>query len=255
MTVTELYPVIVDRALIVLHRALVLQQDLFLVVEQLFWDSIARPRRAIAVQIHLRLRQHICVVLQCALGLHQLRLIGSRIDVDQRLSLANRLPFAKVNRSQNAAGLRNDGSGIDRSHRADRFKVNADVSLGDGRNRRTYGRLLSGQRQLGRRDLGVVPMDDKEDNPAKEQQKNQARPNDSPSAIPRMRRGQLVIRTNVVQARTVVDSRHAYPRSNALCGLRCPKNYGNSAGLYVFFCSLLKCLEKRQGQITREGKS
>ena len=139
VAVAELHLVVIHGALIVLHRALVLQHDLLLVVQQLLVDSVARPRRAIAFQVHLRLRQNIGVALQRALGLHQLRLVGPRIDLDQRIALLDELAFAVVHRGDHSAGLRGNRCGINRRHRADRIQVHADVAFVGCCHRGRYG--------------------------------------------------------------------------------------------------------------------
>src|SRR5580704_5708341 len=58
-----------NRALVVLDGAFILKYELFLVIEGLFWNAILGPRLLIALQIHLRLGQHVGVALECTLGL------------------------------------------------------------------------------------------------------------------------------------------------------------------------------------------
>ena len=69
VAVIELGLIVIQCALIVLDRALVLKRNFFLVIQQLLRDSVLCPRRSIAVQIHLGLRQDIGVAIQRALGL------------------------------------------------------------------------------------------------------------------------------------------------------------------------------------------
>ena len=63
VAVTKLNLVVIHRALIVLDRALILQDNLFLVIQQLLGNSVLSPRRSIAVEIHLGLRQNIGIAL------------------------------------------------------------------------------------------------------------------------------------------------------------------------------------------------
>ncbi len=72
-----------------LHRALVLQHELFLVFERLARDGILRPGILIALQVHLRFGQQILVALERALRLLELCLVGPRIDIDQRIALVH----------------------------------------------------------------------------------------------------------------------------------------------------------------------
>ena len=98
MTKTELHLVIIHSALIVLYRALILQYDLLLIVQQLLVDAVSRPRGSVSIQIHLSLCKNVGVAFQCAFGLGQLCLVGSRIDVDQRAPFLNELPLAVMHR-------------------------------------------------------------------------------------------------------------------------------------------------------------
>ena len=88
MAVLQLHLVVLNAALIVLDGALVLQHQLFLIVDGLRCNGIFCQGIAVALQIHLRLGQYVLVALQRPLCLQQRRLIGARIDVDQRIALA-----------------------------------------------------------------------------------------------------------------------------------------------------------------------
>ena len=109
-------------------------------------------------------------MLKRSLGLHQLRLVGAGIDVNQGVALADRLALTVVNGGDDSAGLRDDGGGVNRSHSADGFKVDADAPLGYGGDRRADGWLCFGLRLLGGRGFGVVATDDRDGDPAQEQQ-------------------------------------------------------------------------------------
>ncbi len=87
MAVVDLNLVKLHRSLVVFYRALVLQHKLFLVVQDLLRNGVARPRGAVAFKVHLRLGEHILVSLQRPLRLQKRRAVRTRIDVDQRIAL------------------------------------------------------------------------------------------------------------------------------------------------------------------------
>ncbi len=73
-------------------------------------------------------RQHSLIVLQGSFGLRQRRLIGARIDVDQRIALAHHLAFAVVDGHDLPGDLAVDGDGVGRRHRPKRIHVDVDVA-------------------------------------------------------------------------------------------------------------------------------
>ena len=73
---------------IVLHRAFILQHGLFLVVHLLLRDGVAGESRFVAVQVDACFCQRRLVVRQLAFGLREGRLVGPRIDFQQRIALA-----------------------------------------------------------------------------------------------------------------------------------------------------------------------
>ena len=66
---SDLHLVVLHRSLVVLYGALILQDELFLVVQGLLGNGVACPRRAVAFQVHLCLGEHIFVSLQRPLRL------------------------------------------------------------------------------------------------------------------------------------------------------------------------------------------
>jgi hypothetical protein len=133
----ELNLIILHRALIVLNRSLILQHQFFLVVQQLLLDGIARPCGAVALKIHLSLGKHVFVSLQSALSLQEIRLVGARINVNQRIPLPHQLTLLEVHSNDQAIDLAGNRIGIDGSDRTDRIEVYADISFLSrrGRNR------------------------------------------------------------------------------------------------------------------------
>src|SRR5580700_1485619 len=128
---------VLHRTLVVFYRALILQDELFLVVERLLGNAVPRPCVAVTLKIHLRLGKDIGIAFECALGLQELRLEGAGIDIDQWLPLANQLAFLVMDFVHQAGHFAGDGVGIDRRDGTDRIQVDPDISLiGDGRGNR-----------------------------------------------------------------------------------------------------------------------
>ncbi len=71
MAVVDLNLVKLHRSLIVFYCALILQHKLFLVVQQLLLDRVARPCGTVAFNIHLRLCEHVLVALERSLRLQK----------------------------------------------------------------------------------------------------------------------------------------------------------------------------------------
>ena len=134
-------------------------------------------------------------MLQRALSLHQLCLIGSRIDVNQRISLVDKLPFTVMHRSDDSVRLRDDRRCVDGRHGANGIEVNADRPLfsssdsdGDGWLDNLFflcGRCL------------VPAVDNPKSDPTHEKQNNQDCPKNPRFAIPFAGRGKLMIPANV----------------------------------------------------------
>ncbi len=83
-------------ALVIFHRAFILQHDLLLIVKLLLGDGVAIQGLLVAFQIDLGFPQNRLIVRQLSLDLRQCRLIRARIDFDERVALSNHLPFAIV---------------------------------------------------------------------------------------------------------------------------------------------------------------
>ena len=127
--ILDLNLVILHRSLVVFYGALVLQHQLFLVIQDLLCDGVARPRGTVAFKVHLCLREHILVSLQRALRLQKRGAVRTRIDVNQRIALLYQLPSCIVHGDDQAIHLAGNRIGIDRSDSADGVKVNADVAF------------------------------------------------------------------------------------------------------------------------------
>jgi len=64
-----------------------------------------------------------------ALRLEQGSLVGTGVDVDQRIAFAHELPFVVMDSSDDAVHLAGDRRGVDRCDSADGIEVDADVTL------------------------------------------------------------------------------------------------------------------------------
>ncbi len=129
MAITELHLLIVDLALIVFDRTLILLDRLLLVIQGLVGDGVPRHGFLVARQIDLCLLQEALIVLQRAFRLFELGFIGPRVDFDQRLALANHLPFAIVDRDDPSCDLAIKTYGRDRGDGAEGVDMDAHVAL------------------------------------------------------------------------------------------------------------------------------
>ena len=111
-----------------LDRALGLNYRLLLVVELLFGDGVSGIGCLVPLQIDPRLRQHSLIAFQSSFRLRQQRLIGARIDVDQRVALAHHLAFAVMDRHDPACNLAVDRDCVGRRHCAQGGYINIAVA-------------------------------------------------------------------------------------------------------------------------------
>ena len=128
MAVADLHLVILDRAFIVLHCALILEDDLLLVLEGLARNGVLCPRLLVAFEVHLRLGEQILIPLEDSLRLRQLGLVRPRIDVDERIALLDVLAFSIVHSSDHARDLSGDGIRVDRRYGSNRVKVDSNAA-------------------------------------------------------------------------------------------------------------------------------
>ena len=168
----DLHFVVLHRAFIDLDRSLVLQHDLFLIVERLLGNAVFRPRIAITLQVHLGLFQDVGVAFKRPLSLHELRLEGPRIDVDQRLALANQLAFRVVDLAHQSRDFTGNRVGINRSDRANRIQIHADVSLLRGCGRKGDGTAESAPRRSGALAVAVMTQHQPKNNPENQQDRD-----------------------------------------------------------------------------------
>ena len=82
----ELQLRVVDRALVGLHRALVLAHQRLLRVDLLLRDRILREQRAIALEVDLRVVEQRLVLGELAAGLRELHLERTRIDLGEEIA-------------------------------------------------------------------------------------------------------------------------------------------------------------------------
>src|SRR5271166_3333622 len=120
---------ILNRALIIFYRTFILQHDFFLIIEGLLRYAVSSPRVPVTLQVHLRLREHVGIALQCTLSLQELCLEGSRVDFDQGLAFANELAFLVVNLGHEPRDFAGNRVGIDGSDGTNRFQINPNIAF------------------------------------------------------------------------------------------------------------------------------
>src|SRR5271166_5056109 len=120
---------ILNRALIIFYRTFILQHDFFLIIEGLLRYAVSSPRVPVTLQVHLRLREHVGIALQCTLSLQELCLEGSRVDFDQGLAFANELAFLVVNLGHEPRDFAGNRVGIDGSDGTNRFQINPNIAV------------------------------------------------------------------------------------------------------------------------------
>ena len=76
MAVADLNPGVLHRPLVVLLPSLVLEHELFLVVEDLLRNGVARPRVTVALQVHPRLGEQVLSRSSTPLRLHSIARYG-----------------------------------------------------------------------------------------------------------------------------------------------------------------------------------
>ena len=135
MAVVDLHLIKLHRSLIVLYCALVLQNKFFLIIQDLLCNGVACPGGTVPFQVHLRLGEHVLVSLEGSLCLQKSCAVRTGIDVDQRVALPNQLTLLVVHGDDEAVDLAGNRIGIDRGHRADFVKIDADVTFRSGRGR------------------------------------------------------------------------------------------------------------------------
>jgi hypothetical protein len=125
----QLHLVVLQRSLVRFDGSLVLQDNLFFVVEGLFGYRIARPGILVALKVHLGLGQQVGVPVQVPLGGEHVGLVGPGIDLDQGLAAVDDLTFTVADLADDAGYLADNGGGIDRGNGADGVQVDTDVAL------------------------------------------------------------------------------------------------------------------------------
>ena len=187
VAVGKLHLVEIKSALIRPDQSLVLGNYLFLILKLLFRDGIAIPGLLIAIQIHFGLRQQAGIAFESAFGRLDLCCKLARINVDQRITLMNRLALSIMHLRDDTGDLVIDGSGIYGGDRADGILINADIALLGSGNGQRYRAPEAGATATTRRALrGVVMVPQNEH---QDEGKDQQEQNPEPLTPPARRRG------------------------------------------------------------------
>ena len=123
---------LIDLRLIEFHHALVLLDDVDLILVLLARDRILLGQLLVARQVDLRLRQQALIAGQLAFELGLLELVGPRVDLRQEIAFLDDLPFGESHVDELAVDLGLHGDGCDRCHGAERVDDDADIALADG---------------------------------------------------------------------------------------------------------------------------
>jgi len=92
VTIVDLNLIKLKHALVEFYRALLLQNELFLIIQSLFRYSSPCPSLAEALSVHLPLCQKAFVSIQGSLSLQQSRAIGAIVNINQRVALRTICP-------------------------------------------------------------------------------------------------------------------------------------------------------------------
>ena len=133
----------IDLCLIGLHNSDVLLDERLLRRQLLLGDRILREERGVAFKVNTGVRQERFVARQRPFGLLQSNLIGTRVDLDQKIALFDRLAFLERDLGDLAADLalhRNRGDRRDRAEPADHDRHGAALCAGRGDRHRRAGR-------------------------------------------------------------------------------------------------------------------
>ena len=95
VAVVDLNLVELHGSLVDLYHAFVLQHELFLVVQDLLGDSVARPCRFVAFQIHSAWPSKFSSRCKVPWACKSVALVRSRIDVNQGIAFMDRCPSLK----------------------------------------------------------------------------------------------------------------------------------------------------------------
>src|SRR5258708_39492559 len=129
MTIVDLNLIKLNQALVEFYCALLLQNELFLIIQSLFRYSSPCPRLAIPLGVHLPLCQKAFISVEGSLSLQQSRAIGAIVNINQRVAFANNLPLFVVHCSDDSVDLAGDGGGVNRSDGANRIEINSDIAF------------------------------------------------------------------------------------------------------------------------------
>lgn len=135
MAIAELHLIEIQSALVGLDEPFILENELLLIIELLLRDSVFGPGCAIPFEVHPRLGKDVGISLKVTFGSRYLCLVLPRVDIHQRVALADHLPFTVVDAGKHSGHLVVNRGCVDRGDGTDRIEVNTDVALLCGRRR------------------------------------------------------------------------------------------------------------------------
>src|SRR6185369_4773496 len=161
---------VVDLSLIDVYDALILMDRGDLCVELLLRDRILAIGDLVTVEIDLCVFKQRLIALKLSLGLGQLRLKRTRIDLRQQLALFDHLTFTIIDTHQLTIHTAFDSHRVERRNRTECIDVHADVAfLSNGRRYRDTWRR---RRRFGGSDSSLLSVlsDQKTDETCEEKQ-------------------------------------------------------------------------------------
>ncbi len=123
----------VHGTLVVRDRALVLLDQIDLILDLLARYAVLAIKRLVARVVRTRLGQQPHVVRQRALCLFQRHLIGARVDLGQEVAFLHHLALGEGDLLQLTVDLRFDGDRRQRGHRAETGQDHIEITRRDGR--------------------------------------------------------------------------------------------------------------------------
>ena len=129
MTVAKLDYCILHLTKVEFDGSLVLNDDLFLVVENLLCNSVRSEGFLVASKINLRLLENPAVVVEQTFCLLQLRLVGTWIDVNQRVAFVYDLSLGIMHCKDLTAHLAEDVYRGNWRYRSESINIDAHIAL------------------------------------------------------------------------------------------------------------------------------
>src|ERR1700746_978399 len=138
MTILDLYLIKVNGTLIKFYGTLLLQDEFFLIVQNLFWNGPACPRVTVPLCVHSPHGQNALVTFEGTLSLQKGGAVGTVVDINQRIAFVNDLSFFVVHCGNYSVDLASDGRCVDWCDRANRIQIDSNIAFLGGNSHNRY---------------------------------------------------------------------------------------------------------------------